>query len=99
MFLQFCDLFYPGELNHFKLEKGRLPTLDSKINLAPGIAIAPTFSKFSHHNIITFSHQSRHCGHFLTFFLQNFSRIDKRSPMFIPESRVQEPRILIECVA
>ena len=33
--------------------------------------------------------QSRHCGHFLIFFLlQIFSKNNKRSPMFIPESRV-----------
>ena len=34
-------------------------TLDSGIDVAPGINVAP-----SHHNFNTFLHQSRHCGHF-----------------------------------
>ena len=35
-------------------------------------------------------HQSRHCGHFLIFFLQIFSKMNKRTPTFIPESRVEK---------
>ena len=59
-------------------------TLDSGMNVAPGITVDPSLINFN-----TFLHQSRHCGHFCHFyFFQNFSKINKRSPMFVPESRV-----------
>ena len=51
-------------------------TLDSGINEVPGITVVPPSYKFSHHDFITFLHQSRHCGHFLLFFLQNFTKIN-----------------------
>ena len=35
----------------------------------------------------SFLHQSRHCGHFF-FFLLFFSKINKRTPKFIPDSIV-----------
>ena len=62
-------------------------TLDSGISLASGITIDPS-QNFSHHDFGTFLHQSRHCGYFKKKFFQNFSKINKRSPMLISESRV-----------
>ena len=67
--------------------RNSLTTLDPGIDVAPGVTVVPLF-KISHHNFNTFLHHSRHCGHFNFFFLQNDLKINKRSPMFIPESRV-----------
>ena len=39
---------------------------------------------------ILFLHQTRHCGHFSFFSFIFFSKINKRTPMFIPESRVPQ---------
>ena len=59
-------------------------TLDSGINIALEITVDPSLINF-----INFLHQSRHCCHFGHFyFFQKFSKINKRSPMFILESRV-----------
>ena len=45
---------------------------------------SPPPIKFQHQNFNSFLHQTRHCGRFSFFF----SKINKRTPMFIPESRV-----------
>ena len=62
----------------------------NKINfstLDSGITVAPLLKNF-HITILTLIlHQSRHCGH-LKKNLQIFSKTNKRTPMFIPESRV-----------
>jgi hypothetical protein len=58
----------------------RCYTLDSGINVAPGITILII--------LILFYINLGIAVIFKFFFLQNVSKINKRSPMFIPESRV-----------
>jgi hypothetical protein len=64
------QLCYKARINWHSNESqsATKPTLDSGINVAPGITVAPPSSKFSHHDFNTFLHQSRHFGHFLIFF-------------------------------
>ena len=57
------------------------PDKQAKIQDLFGINIAPLpLKNFSHQNSNSFLHQS-------LFFLQNFSKMNKCTPMFIPESR------------
>ena len=54
-------------------------TLESGIDGAPGINVVPPLKKF----IFT-----SHCSHFSLFVLNFFSKINKSTPTFIPDSRV-----------
>ena len=62
-------------------------TLDSGIDVAPGINVAPPLKKFHTMILILFYINLGIAVIFICFFLQNFSKINKRSPTFIPESR------------
>ena len=58
------------------------------INVAPGITVAPPLKKFHIMILVLFSINLGIAIIFQFFFLQNFSKINKRSPTFILESRV-----------
>ena len=63
-------------------------TLDSEINVAPEITIAPPLKNFYITILILFYTNLGIAIIFDFFCLQNFSKINKRTPTFIPESRV-----------
>ena len=65
-----------------------LVTLDSGINIPPGITVAPPLRNFYITILILFYINLGIAVIFLFFCLQKFSKINKRTPMFIPESRV-----------
>ena len=61
-------------------------TLDSGINVAPGITVDPPLKKF-HIMILVLFYINLGIAIIFDFFcLQNFSKINKRTPTFIPES-------------
>ena len=62
-----------------------LCTLDSGINVAPGITVAPPLKNF-HIMILILFYINLGIAVIFDFFLS--SKINKRTPMFIPESRV-----------
>ena len=61
-------------------------TLDSGTDVVPGITVASPLKNFHITILILFLHQFR--SFFYFFLLQNFSKINERTPTFIPESRV-----------
>jgi hypothetical protein len=64
-----------------------MPTLESGIDIAPGINVDPhSLLKSSHQNFNSFLHQSRHCGHFFSYF---FSKNNKRTLTFILDYRLK----------
>ena len=87
IFFRFCILYMNFAFDYSTIVKGS--TLDTGINVSPGITVAP----YPHIKIFTsqfwyFFTSIKALRSFYLFFLQNFSKINKRSPMFIPESRV-----------
>ena len=68
-----------------------LSTLDSGINVAPGITVAPPLKIF-HIMILILFYINLGIAVIFFFFLQIFSKINKRSPMFILESRVRKKK-------
>ena len=66
----------------------QLPTLDSGINVAPGITVAPPLRNF-HIMILILLYINLGIAVIFIFFSSKFSKINKRSPMFILESRVR----------
>ena len=65
-------------------------TLDSGINVAPGITVAPPLKNFHITILILFYINLGIAVIFDFIFIQNFSKINKRTPKFILESRVKK---------
>ena len=68
--------------------KTSLTTLDSGIDVPPGINVAPPLKNFHIIILIHFYIKQGIVVIFQFFFPNFFSKINKRTPMFIPESRV-----------
>ena len=73
---------------HNRVNTAESHTLDSGIDGPPGINVAPPLKKFHIIILIHFYINQGIAAIFKFFFLFFFPKINKRSPTFIPDSRV-----------